>query len=244
MAGVIATYLTDSDNLATGAKGPIRHARAELVELQAKSDPTLASPYLKASGVCTIPARAGTCTSGNLTITVNFPKYNVAVTTGNIAFDAEQADIQTAIDTALDGETILSAYTAGDLDVALTGNLDDTGNACVITANGDSINGVYFTIATNNVNLGTANLSTPAVTTPGTMNRPAEAFLYHFGVMGPASSIKPQGLIAADTDYELLNEGNINPHSLSPGLLDIVLRDLAIEQPSVADVARAKIACV
>lgn len=231
MAGIIATLLENSKNISsTITKGPGRHVYNEIVDLQNISDPDLASPYLKASGVCTIPAREGTCTSGNLTITIAFPKYGVSVTTANIAFNAQQAAIQSAVDDALDGSTIVASYNAGDVDVALTGNLDDTGNDCVITANGATVNGAYMTIATNNVNLGSANLSTPVVTTPGTMNRPAEAFLKTWGVVGPTGDVTPQGVATSAASYELLNEGDINAHSMSPALIDAVLRDVAYEE--------------
>ena len=73
MAGVIATLLAapKTINVSADAKGPSRHVYNELLELQAQGDPTLASPYLKADAVETVAANGGT--SGNLTITINFP---------------------------------------------------------------------------------------------------------------------------------------------------------------------------
>ena len=231
MAGTIATLLAASQYMTSGTvKGPIRHAYDELVALQGESDPTLASPYVLATHITTIPAHTDTISSGNFTITMNFPKYGVAVTTGNVAWNASAATIQTAIDSALSGETILASYNAGDVDAACTDNL--TANDVTLTANGTTVNGAYMTVTTANVDLDADELATPVVATPGTANRSAEAFLNYFGVLEPASSVTPQGLTVAEGDYQLLNEGDINAHSLSPGLLDILIKEVAYQQDS------------
>jgi hypothetical protein len=232
MAGVIATLLANSKNISsTIDKGPGRHVYNELVALQTIADPTLAAPYAAASHVAVIPNHTDTISSGNFTITIGFPMYGVSVTTGNIAYDAAEAAIQTAVDTALDGSSVIATYNAGDVDVALTGNL--TANDATITANGATVNGAYMTVTTANVDLDADNLGIPSNTTLGTLDSPAEAFLKHFGVIAPASAPIPHGAVVAASNYVLLNEGDISPHSLSPALLDAVVRDVAAEEQPV-----------
>ena len=235
MANVIATLLTapntinivDADN-----KGPQRHVYEELVAIQAGVDPALASPYLKADNVNTIPAHSASCVSGNFTITLAFPKYGVEVTTGNILFNAEMAAIQTLVDSALAGEIILEAYSSGDVAVDLTENLNDTVNSATLTSNGTSVTGVYATVTTANAgDLGADKLSTPVVTTPGTVNRASEAALAYFGVIVPTSDITPQGSTPSDGDYTLGG----NPFSVSPGTRDALVREVQFsEDPTLA----------
>jgi len=229
MAGVIATLLDNSKNISASIeKGPGRHVYNEIVDLKNVIDPTLESPYVQASHITTIPAHSDVISSGNFTITINFPKYGVAVTTGNIVYNAAAATIQTAIDSALSGETIVSTYNAGDVDAACTDNL--TANDVTLTANGDTVNGAYMVVTTANVDLDADYLSTPTVNTVGTMNRPAEAFLKLFGVVAPASAPVGHGVVVTSTDYALINAGDISPHSLSPALLDAVVKDVAYEE--------------
>jgi hypothetical protein len=116
MAGAIATLLAGAKTISqdgVGTRGQQRHAYDELVALQAKGDPELASPYLLASANSVISPTVN-ASSGNLTITVNFPKYGVAVTTGNVIYNASVAAIQTLVDAALAGETIIATYVADD----------------------------------------------------------------------------------------------------------------------------------
>jgi hypothetical protein len=228
MANVIATLLDSPATINTdegGMKGPQRHVYEELTYLQTDpGDPALASPYLKAAHVTTVPAHTDTITSGNFTITMNFPNYGVAKTTANIAFDDEQAAIQTAVDNALDGETIVGSYTAGDVDVALTGNL--TANAATLTANGDGVNGAYMVVTTSNVDLDADKLGTPVVATAGTMNRPAEATLALFDVVKPSDSTPYQGQTVTASDFEVGD----NPFSLSPGTVKALVKEAVVNE--------------
>jgi hypothetical protein len=224
MAGTIATMISGATvfpKVATDLRGQNRHAYDELVALQSVNDPTLASPYLKASAVSTVADNGGT--SGNFTITLNFPKYSVAVTTANIAYNAAEAAIQSAIDTALSGETILASYSAGHVDAGACVNMASA--TCAITANGASVNGAYMVLTTTNVDL---DVAAPAVTetTVGTQNRPAEAILAAYSVITPASTITPQGLSPSDGDYVVGD----NPLSLSPGLQDLLIYEIQVNE--------------
>lgn len=222
MAGAIATVLSNTIHFpsAVGSKGPLRHAYQEIKALQAKGDPDLESPYLKADHVTTIPAHADTISSGNFTITVNFPLYSTVKTTGNIAYNAEAATIEAAIDTAMAGVTLAAAWTDADINVALTGNL--TANDATLTFNGDSVTGVYCIVTTTNVDLDANELSTPVVATVGTGNRPAEAVLNAFDVLRPSGTLPYQGQAVNHEDYE---RGD-NPWSMSPGTVKLLIEDI------------------
>jgi len=241
MAGAIATLITSSvavPKTATGLRAQNRHAYAELEQLQAVGDPALASPYLKASAVSTVADNGGG--SGNLTITINFPKQGVAVTTGNIAYDAAAAAIQTAIDNALATKVILATYVAGDVDAGAC--VDFSSATCAITANGTTVNGAYMVVTT--ANAGDLSVNAPAVTetTVGTQNRPAQALLDVYGVFSPASTVTPQsGATPADADYA----DGANPMSLSPGLIDLLVSEVqANEDVAIGKYLRSKIGCV
>lgn len=235
MAGAIATLLASAKTIskvATDMRAGLRHTYNELAALQAVNDPTLASPYLKASHVETIPAHLDTISSGNFTITLNFPNYGVAVTTGNIEYNAEEAAIQTAVDTALADQVLVATYVAGDVDVALTGNL--TANAATLTANGTTVNGAYMIVTTANAgDLDADELATPEATTVGTMNRPAEAVLALYGCITPAGDVTPQGLAPASTDYVLGD----NPLSISPALKALLISEVEINENAVLGAA-------
>jgi len=242
MANAIATVLANAKtiNSENDAKGPLRHVYEELVALQTvPGDPALASPYLKASHVTTIPAYADTVSSGNFTITINFPNYGVAVTTGNIAFDANEATIQSAVDAALDTKTIVATYNAGDVSVNLVGDL--TANAATLTANGTTVNGAYMVVTTTNVNLDADELVTPVVATAGTMNRPAEATLKLFDVVVPSGTLPYQGQAALETDYTLKD----NPFSLSPATQKALIDEIIINENETIGLAiRSVVGCV
>lgn len=241
MATVIATLLAGDKVFPSSAddlKGPLRHAYDELTSINTKY-PTaaLASPYLKASAVSTVSATTNAA-SGNFTLTLNFPKYNVAKTTGNIAFDADAATIQAAIDAALSGETIVASYNAGDVDAAVTGNI--SANAATITANGTTVNGAHLVVTTANVDLDAYEMTVTA-NTIGTQNRPAEATLALYSVVTPASSVTPQGTTPSAGDYVLGD----NPFSMSPGLQDLLVREIEMnEDKEIGNHIRRVIGCV
>lgn len=233
MSGVIATLLTSPKTInivEEDQKGPSRHVYEELTDMQTINDPDLASPYLKATGLVTIPKHTDTITSGNFTITMNFPNYGVSVTTGNILWNSVEATIQTAVDAALAGEVILATYIAGHVTVALSGTLTTvTGNDATLEVQGTTVNGAYMSATTANVDLDADKLGTPVVTTPGTMDRPAEAVLTMFGAVVLTGSITPQGLNPEPGVYT--ESGDIVP--LSPGLQEALVTELSVKENAV-----------
>lgn len=228
MAGTIATFLASSVTFSSAdLKGNIRHAYNELVDQQSRNDPDLASPYLKASANSVIAATAGA--SGNFTITMNFPKYGVAVTTGNVIYNASVAAVQTLVDAALAGQEILATYVADDVKASGAGVI--SGNALTLTANGTTVNGAAMTVTTTNVDL---NVAAPAVTAGviGTMNRPGEAILKQLNIVQSVSgTVAVQGIDVAEGDYETVQDnGGYNPWSIAPGTLDLIVDDIAVNE--------------
>lgn len=226
MATVIDTLLAGDKvfpSSGSDLRGSLRHTWDELAALNSNY-PTaaLASPYLKASAQSTVSATTN-ASEGNFTITLNFPKYGVAVTTGNIAYNAAAATIQTAVDSALATKVIVATYNAGDVNVAVTGNI--SANAATITANGTTVNGAHMVVTTSNVDLDADEIAVTSVTV-GTQNRPAEAVLAAYSVVTPASSVTPQGMTPADGDYVLGG----NPFSMSPALKDLLVREIEMNE--------------
>jgi hypothetical protein len=222
MANVIATLLTAPKTINTaGTKGPQRHAYNELLALQAKHDPTLEPPYVAGDSQATIAANGAS--TGNFTITMNFPKYSVAVTTGNIAYDSANAAIQTLIDSALAGEDIVATYVADDVKIGLTVNASS--GSFGISANGTTVANTYMIVTTANVDM---DVAAPAVTvgTIGTGNRPAEAVLGLYSAIMPSGDIAPQGTTPVPGDYVVGD----NPLSLSPGLQSLLVAEITAKE--------------
>jgi hypothetical protein len=236
MADVIATVLTNTKSISREAN---HHVYKELVDLQTlTTDPALASPYLLASSVSTV-SKTTNATSGNFTLTLNFPKAGVSKTTANIAFNAAAAAIQTAIDNALNGETIASTYSAGDVDAAVTGNI--SANAGTITANGTTVNGYNLIVTTANVDLDAYEM-TVTQNTVGTQNRPAEAALLALQVAGPSGTLPYQGQSTVEaSEYELKD----NPFSVSPALQAALVQDMIVnEDKTIGAAMREALPCV
>jgi len=226
MSGVIAQVLADTKVISREANQHVYH---ELLDLQTLTkDPTLASPYLQASANSVVAANGGS--TGNLTITMNFPKAGVKVTTGNITFNAAVATVQSSIDSALSGEVIGATYNAGD--VAASGAGLISGNALTLTANGATVNGYQMIVTTANVDM---DVAAPSVTegVVGTGNRPAEAALFHLDVLRPSGTLPYQGQVAVPSDYELGD----NPFSVSPALQAALAHDAIVNEDETIGVA-------
>ena len=239
MADVIATLLTSPKTInVVSTKGPNRHIYNELTDLQATHDPTLATPYLAADAVETVAANAGS--SGNLTLTITIPKYSIAVTTGNIIYNAAEATIQTAIDTAMAAQVAVSTYVAGHIDAGACANMSSA--TCAITANGASVAKTHMVITT--ANAGDLDVAAPAVasTTIGTGNRPAEAVLTLYDAIKPSGSLPAaQGTTPAAGDYVVGD----NPLSLSPALQKTLVDEITAKEDKTIGVAiRAVNDCV
>ncbi len=239
MSATIATLLSTANAISkveADNRGQQRHAYDELIQLQGLGDPPLASPYIDASAVSTIAANGGS--SGNFTLTFNFPAQGVTATTANVVYNADAAAMQTLIDTALNGKTILSSYSAGDVDAGACANMSSA--TCNLTANGTSVNQVHMVVTTANVDL---DVAAPGITvvTVGTPDRPAEAMFAYYSCLVPASAPLGYGITPSTSDYE---DGD-NPLSLSPGLKALLVTEMEVsENATLGQWFRAQIGCV
>lgn len=161
---------TDGISIATD-----RVIMKDLAGFQARQgDPATPSGYAEADEVQTIGTYNGTVSGGNFTLTVAL-RDGTSVTTANIAHDAVQATIETAIDTIATGN--ITGWTNSDISVALTGNL--TANAATVTFDGNSVDATNQPlIVMTDVDLsGGGTVGTVATTTNGQSARVALAAL-------------------------------------------------------------------
>ena len=239
MAGTIATLLSTAKaipNVDAGNRAGNRQAYDELIQLQSLGDPTLASPYVDAAAVSTVAANGGT--SGNFTITLNFPAYDVSKTTANVAYNAAESAIQTLIDTALSGMTMVALYSPGDVDAGACVNMSSA--SCNLTADGSSVQRTHMIVTTANVDL---DVAAPGVTvvTVGTDDRPAEAMFAYYSCLTPNTVPLGYGITPTAGDYV---DGD-NPLSLSPGLKALLVTEMEVSENAVlGQFFRTQIGCV
>jgi len=239
MAGTIATLLSTAEAISkvdADNRGPQRHVYDELIQLQGVGDPTLASPYVDASAVSTVAANGGT--SGNFTITLNFPAQGVTATTANVVYNADEAAIQAAIDAAMSGKVVVSTYVNGHVDAGACVNMSSA--SCNLTANGASVNQAHMVVTTANVDL---DVAAPGVTvvTVGTADRPAEAMFAYYSCLTPNTVPLGYGITPTEGDYV---DGD-NPLSLSPGLKELIVTEMEVsEDATLGQWFREQIGCV
>ena len=146
------------------------HPAASLndIDLTGTSVGTVAETVTGAAGtdeVQQLAAHVAVVSSGNFTITINLAG-EAPFTTANIAYDAVQAAIEGAIDTAATSASV-GGWTNGDISVALVGDL--TVNAASFTYDGSSVNSTNQPeLTVSDVDLGGGgSLGAVSTTTPG-----------------------------------------------------------------------------
>lgn len=168
-----------------------RSIKSDIASWEARQgDPSYPSGYEEADEVQVIDTFNGVVSGGNFTLTIAL-RDGTSVTTANIAFDAVEATIETAIDTVCTGN--VTDWTNADISVSLTGNLSDTVNQATITFDGNSVDATNQSlIVMNDVDLaGGGTSSNVATTTNGQTDRTALAALRLMGAL--ASTPPPQG---------------------------------------------------
>lgn len=162
-----------------------------------QGDPTAGSAFTTANEVQTIAQFPAPTSSGNFTVTVDL-YGEAAFTTANIAWNANAAAIEGAIDTAATAASV-TGWTNGDIDVALTTNLN--GGDATLTFNGTSVKFKnHGQTTTANVDLDAA-LGVPATTTHGQHARVCWAAMDAMGLVtgGPPPVGTTTGLTATTT---------------------------------------------
>lgn len=186
--GVYTDLLTNAKSWDSGGADGIsvatdRVITSEIENFKARADVPYPSGYAEADEVQVIAAFVPTVSGGNFTLTVTID--GDAHTTANIAYDAIEATIETALDTVCTGN--VAGWTNGDISVALTGNL--TANAATLTYDGGSVDATNQPAVTiNDVDLsGGGGVGAVTTTTNGQSGpRTALAALNVMGVInGP-----------------------------------------------------------
>jgi len=154
-------------------------------------DPDVPAAYGAKNEVNNVAVYSGTVSGGTFTITITL-KNTAPFTTAAIAFDANAATIQTAIDTA-------SPATVGDGHIVVTGGPLTT-TPLVVTYSGATVAGQNHTVLSIDGASLTGGGAVGAITTSveGQTARPARAVLYNLGVIADATP-PVQGLTTAPT---------------------------------------------
>lgn len=147
---------------------------------------------------------ANASVSGNFTITVNL-KSGESFTTGSLAYDADAATIESAIDSAATSASIVG-WTNGDISVS---GGDANTAATVLTFDGASVAGQNHPLATTaDVDLSDSTPGAITVTTEGKTARAAWGCLVAMGIATDAD-IPAQGVTPSDFTSPS-NPGNAN----------------------------------
>lgn len=169
--------------------------RASAQQLLAKAysyDPDVKAAFAAQDEVTRIDALTGTPSGGNYTLTVEAPVLGITYTTANIAYNADAATIEAALDTA-------SPAGVGDGDIAVTeeGTAGLSDGYCDFTASGD-LAGTPVLISINTASVtGIGAAQTVTRSTPGQGDRKALQALFNLNVI--SGSIHNSG--EAPTDW-------------------------------------------
>ena len=180
-----------------------RVAYNELLRQQNTLDPTAPAAYDAADEVQSIAVFGGTFTGGNYTLTLT-PPVDAAVTTANIAYNANAATIEGAVNTVCTGN--ITGWTNGDISV--TGG-DLTGSPVVLTFDGTSVDNLNFeatVIADVDLTDGSANSANTITTNQGTIVLTADAVGTEFN--GEVFTLADVGSLAVT--YDDVNTFTVN----------------------------------
>jgi hypothetical protein len=188
---------------AASPRSATRHIYEWLERVKDRRDPAVGSAYTAADAVVTIATYTGTPTSGNFTLTITLPNNSVtalgqtiaAITTANIAHNANAATIEGAIDTAITAAGTVSGWTNADISVAAGGTTFLDGNM-VFTFDGDSVKEQEATVAINDVNLDTGTVGAVVQTTAGQGTRNATQALFDLSIV--SGTVPAQGTAPSD----------------------------------------------
>lgn len=209
--GVLATLLASSKTISDGDS-----ADSTVVRFlkSAKFDPIIPTDKAARNAVVTITANAQVAGNFKLVITVGL---NAPVTTANIAFNANAATIEGAIDTACAG---IPGWTNSDISVACatTANLANV----ILTFDGASVAATRCTVVA-----GTADFSpTITETTAGQTDRPAIGALKALGIVDIATKQYATPVLG---DFTFPTNTTTNPDYPPPAVVQALLEEASIE---------------
>ncbi len=177
-------------------------------------DPALPTNKAATNAVVTVTANGETAGNFKLTITVGL---NAPVTTGNIAYNANAAAVESAIDTACAG---IPGWTNSDISAACasTADLADV----ILTFDGTSVAGTRCTVAA-----ATADFSpTVTETTAGQADRPALGALKALGVVEITTK---QYATPVANDFTILTTPASNPNYPPFAVVEALLKEAGFQ---------------
>jgi len=166
--GVITDFLAASktiDSTAPSSPGSKVAAR-ELKAIKAKGDPTLPTAFAAADQIQSIAVYSGTVSGGTFALGLTLADGTYVKTAG-IAYNANAATIEGAIDTAVTAAGTVTGWTNGDISVAV--GTDLTAGDGTLTYDGTSVDDQAVGLATIDGALltGGGSANTIVVTNPG-----------------------------------------------------------------------------
>jgi len=170
MANIFTNLIANSDPSVPGACVGRAKSRVEtyLTKMEASMKSKLSAVNTEANEVSVIAAFGGTANAGTFTLSVDLPTRDISYTTANIAYNAADSTIETALDSA-------SPATVPDGDIVVAGSATNfTDGTMTFTCNGSanvSVMPVLITIADVNLSGTTPTVGAVTRSTPGRKNR-------------------------------------------------------------------------
>lgn len=221
--GAITAFLAAAKSIDTAA--PIhaldRQAYRELKALQAEHDFAIPAAFQAADEVQSIAVYDGTVTGGTFTLTVLLASGE-SFTTADIAYDADAATIETAIDVAATTASV-TGWTNGDISVS-GGPM--TTDPLVLTYDGDSVaEANHGLIVVDSESLtGGGEAGACSVTTEGQADRPGYAILSMLGIFSgttPAWGVVP----SSGQVFATPGERRLSPDTIKAIALEIAIAE-------------------
>ncbi len=226
--GLISDFLSASVSIdITPPITPLdRRAYRELKAIVSEGDSVLPSALQAADEVQSIAAYVATVSGGDFTL--EFTLWNgETFTTAAIAWNADAATIEAAIDTAATAASITD-WTNADISVALTGDL--TTNPATITFDGASVTEANHVLVVMNDGGLTGGGSGGAITTTteGQTDRLGYGVLIMLGILSgtvPAEGVTPSALVVS---------APVGARRISAETIHAIALDIAVAENNVA----------
>ncbi len=222
--GLISDFLSASVSIDTAPPIDIldRRAYRELQAVVDEGDLVLPTALQAADEVQSIAVYVGTVSGGDFTL--EFTLWNgETFTTAAIAWNANAATIEGAIDTAATAASI-TGWTNGDISVALTGDLDT--NPATVTFDGTSVTEANHALVVMDDSGLTGGGSGGAitVTTEGQADRLGYGALTLLGILSgtvPAAGVTPTALVV----FALPGERRLSAETIRAIALEIAIAE-------------------
>lgn len=227
------TFADFLDNAVTmgdeDAKGDLRLARTEILQLADEiGDREHPSNMVGANQKSTLEVYSGgPPTSGNYTLTLTLAHANLAITTGNLAWDDADSQIQFHLNEVCFG--VIPGFVSGD--IVVTGGSDLSANPYLLHFNGASVRREPWVVTWAVVDLTPGTLGVVTDTQTGTNTRRGYAVLAAGGVI--LDTTVPTTGAATGWTVIPLNE-NRGPFRLTNSTIRLIAKDISIHEGNPA----------